>query len=214
MRAIEGTRVDPSEPSEMSVHKLEMILAVLQKLRNARVSNDVELSDQDLNRLARVCVACSTCDVAAMYDPVWGAWLGTKSSFRPGFCMDVSTRIHSEKFWDPCRDDDVEELTRVQEEEEKPWLVMESPPCVTFRNLRRPTCPDKAVKWCWTSEAEPPCTSVCGSIDTEPMPLRISKCERLWCCDHVCEQALWRWQTACPIPATCAARTRRMRGIS
>ena len=110
-------------------------------------------SDQDRSHLARVCVACSACDVAEIYTPAHGNWLGSKTSFRPGLSLDLTTRNHSEKFWDLCHDD-VQELTRMQEA--KPLLVMESPPCITFSQPSS-SCmpPTRQTKGNGPSEAEP-----------------------------------------------------------
>ena len=48
------------------------------------------------------------------------------------------------------------------------------------------------------------------------MSICIWKCERLWCCDHVCRRSklCGGGENACPTLATCAACTRRVRGIS
>ena len=116
---------------------LERIQAVQRQLRSAVVCSDVELRDQDLSHLARVCVTCSAFDVAEMYDPARGAWLGSKTTFRLGCCLCVY-------YAKPQR----EVLGPVSGRCEKIYAWAGGGKAfvgdgITFRNLHRPTCPDK-----------------------------------------------------------------------
>jgi hypothetical protein len=76
----------------------------------------------------------SAVDLAEIYSP---ARFGRKCAMyglRPGFAIDLTTRKPDGDYWDLSKPKDVELLETLQEEE-KPFLLIGSPPCTTFSQL-------------------------------------------------------------------------------
>ena len=126
------------EPADatMSASKLELVPAMRRILEATYRREGVDLTDDDANSLAQLLVACCACDVSEIYTPPRFTPKCNQAGLRPGFCVDLTTKKSDGQCWDLTQKGDIEELKRLQVEEE-PYVLIGSPPCTTFCPLLR-----------------------------------------------------------------------------
>ena len=72
-----------------------------------------------------------TVDVAEAYSPPRMATMAAALGFNPGFSMDLTTANNEGKPWD-LSDKKMQDAAIKQQDEQKPWLLVVSPPCTWF----------------------------------------------------------------------------------
>ena len=93
-----------------------------------------ELDETEKRELATLSVELGACDVAEIFSPPRFTAAAGSLGLREGFAVDLSTQRSGGEFWDLSRQEDREELERLQEKE-APELLTGSPPCTDFCRL-------------------------------------------------------------------------------
>lgn len=117
---------------DMSMGKLELVPAVAQQLRKAYDRHGTQATDDEIDRMARVCVQLSACDAAGIHQ-------GGKPNRRcggiglyPGVVVDLTSEKSEGTYWDLAADSDFDEIMDVMLRE-KPNMVIGAPPSSRFR---------------------------------------------------------------------------------
>ena len=75
-------------------------------------------------------------DVAEVYSRPRMSAMAEKLGYTPGFALDIRTCDEQRRPWDLSVPEVQQRALRLQEEQ-KPWLVVASPPCTIFSTLQR-----------------------------------------------------------------------------
>ena len=152
--APQGAQDGGQDEAMLSASKLELVPAVKRSLEAAYRREGIELTNEEATDIAELCVACCACEVAEIYTPPRFTPKCGQVGLRPGFCVDLTTKKSDGEYWDLSKNGDIEELQKLQAEEE-PLILIGSPPCTTFCPLLRLRSSADAVRERQRLEGEP-----------------------------------------------------------
>ncbi|CAK0892249.1 unnamed protein product, partial [Prorocentrum cordatum] len=118
--------------SDMSASKLELVPRVAVKI--ARSAAAIGLSSVEVWSLARVATELSGAAIAETYSPNRFTSMATSYGLKPSFFIDVTAKRDDDAFWDLGDEEDQRRLEAMQEEQ-RPDLLIGSPPCTSFSAL-------------------------------------------------------------------------------
>eukprot|EP00974_Lingulodinium_polyedra_P129174 11209057-Lingulodinium_polyedra.AAC.1 len=115
---------------------MQFVGAVRRQVREAFREDGMDIANFEIESIARDLVEMAAVDVAEIYTPPRFTPKCSRYGLRPGFVVDLTTRREDGEYWDLSREEDQEELERVQAVQE-PYLLIGSPPCTDFCGLLR-----------------------------------------------------------------------------
>ena len=123
------------EAGALTEHKAEILDLVKAQVFSHFRHCGSDISERDAHNIALMSVEIGAVDVAEIYSPHRVTARAAEFGLRPGFAVDLLEEKPSGGHWDLGRPEDVEELERLQEEQD-PFLLCGSPPCTPFSRLQ------------------------------------------------------------------------------
>ena len=132
--------LEVADAGTISKHKAELYSCLNGFVRDCFAAKEMDVSQEDLNKITELCLEMGPVDVAAICNPERFTEMAPRLGLRPGFVIDLQTG------WNLELEDHVNEIDELVDIQDT-FLIIGSPPCTEYcglLNLRKHVRSDEA----------------------------------------------------------------------